>query len=164
MLNIFSSISIIYFINIAMAVVVIFLERKDPTATLAWVLVLLIFPGFGFLLYLMLSQNFSRKKLFAMKIYTRKTFGDYIKVQQELFSSGKLVLNDKNAERFKDLIKMNLFFHGFSYTQNNDVTIYTDGQEKFYELFGLLEKATAPHPQLNITSLKMMFRKQFLKF
>lgn len=141
MLNIFSSISIIYFINIAMAVVVIFLERKDPTATLAWVLVLLIFPGFGFLLYLMLSQNFSRKKLFAMKIYTRKTFGDYIKVQQELFSSGKLVLNDKNAERFKDLIKMNLFFHGFSYTQNNDVTIYTDGQEKFYELFGLLEKA-----------------------
>jgi len=141
MVDYFSSISIIYLINIAMAVVVIFLERKDPTATLAWVLVLLIFPGFGFILFLMLSQNFSRKKLFTMKIYTKKTFGDYIKVQQDLFNSGGLIFNDKNVEQFKDLIKMNLFFHNFSYTQNNFVKIYTDGQEKFCELFDCLKNA-----------------------
>ncbi len=142
MLNFFSSMSIIYLINIAMVVMVIFLERKDPTATLAWVLVLLIFPGFGFILYLMLSQNFSRKKLFIMKINTKKTFGDYIRVQQELFNTGALIFNDKNVERFKDLIKMNLFFHSFSYTQNNEVKIFTDGQEKFSELFDCLEKAS----------------------
>ncbi|MDW5300249.1 MAG: cardiolipin synthase [Sedimentibacter sp.] len=141
MFDFFSSISVIYLINIAMAVVVIFLERKDPTATLAWVMVLLIFPGFGFVLFLMLSQNFSRKKLFTMKIYTKKTFGDYIKVQQDLFNSGGLIFNDTYVERFKDLIKMNLFFHNFSYTQNNDVRIYTDGQEKFRELFDCLENA-----------------------
>lgn len=141
MIDIFSSISLVYLINIALAVVVIFLERKDPTATLAWVLVLLVFPGFGFLLYLILARNFSSKKLFAMKIYTRKTFGEYIAIQQELFNSGKLVLNDKNTERFRDLIKMNLFYHGFSYTQNNDVKIYTDGRDKFKELFEYMEKA-----------------------
>ena len=141
MIDIFSSMSLIYIINIAMAVVVIFLERKDPTVTLTWVLVLLVFPGFGFILYLLLSQNFSRKKLFEMKIYTKKTFGDYIKVQQEIFNSGELVLNDKKVERFKDLIKMNLFFNDFSFTQNNDVFIYTDGQEKFHELFDCLEMA-----------------------
>lgn len=141
MIDFFSLISKIYLINIAMAVVVIFLERKDPAATLAWVLVLLIFPGFGFVLYLMLSQNFSRKKLFAMKIYTKKTFGDYIKVQQELFNTGVLIFHDRNVERFKDLIKMNLFYNSFSFTQNNDVKIYTDGQAKFCELFDCLEKA-----------------------
>lgn len=140
-MDFFSSISVIYIINIAMAVVVIFLERKDPAATLAWVLVLLIFPGFGFVFYLMLSQNFSRKKLFTMKIYNKKTFGDYIKVQQELFNTGVLIFHDRNVERFKDLIKMNLFFNSFSYTQNNDVKIYTDGQAKFSELFDCLEKA-----------------------
>ncbi len=134
MFDLFGSFSIIYLINIAIAVVVIFLERKDPTATLAWVLVLLIFPGVGFLFYLLLSQNFSRKKLFTMKIYAKKTFGDYIRVQQRLFNSGELVYNDKNTEAFKDLIKMNLFFHDFSYTQNNEVKIYTDGQDKFYDL------------------------------
>jgi cardiolipin synthase len=124
-----------------MAMIVIFLERKDPTATLAWVLVLLIFPGFGFLLYLLLAQNFSRKQLFIMKVYAKKTFGDYIKVQKELFSTGGLVFNDKNIEIYKDLIKMNLFYYGFSYTQNNEIEIYTDGERKFQELFNSLENA-----------------------
>lgn len=135
MFSLFSSVSLVYLINIAMAIVVIFLERKDPTATLAWVLVLLIFPGFGFVFYLLLSQNFSRKKLFTMKIYAKKTFGDYIKIQQKLFNNGGLVFNDKNTEIYKDLIKMNLFYHNFSYTQNNEVKVYTDGQEKFDDLF-----------------------------
>jgi len=124
-----------------MAMIVIFLERKDPTATLAWVLVLLIFPGFGFLLYLLLAQNFSRKQLFIMKVYAKKTFGDYIKVQKELFSTGGLVFNDKNIENYKDLIKMNLFYYGFSYTQNNEIEIYTDGERKFQELFNSIENA-----------------------
>jgi len=124
-----------------MTIVVIFLERKDPTATLAWVLVLWIFPGFGFAFYMLLAQNFSRKKLFTMKIYARKTFGDYISVQQELFNSGGIIYNDKNTEDFKDLIKMNLFYHNFSYTQNNNIIIYTDGQEKFFNLFNDIRSA-----------------------
>ena len=140
-MELFNSISLIYIVNICMAMIVIFLERKDPTATLAWVLVLLIFPGFGFLLYLLLAQNFSRKQLFIMKVYAKKTFGDYIKVQKELFSTGGLVFNDKNIENYKDLIKMNLFYYGFSYTQNNEIVIYTDGERKFQELFNSLENA-----------------------
>jgi len=139
--ELFNSISLIYIVNICMAMIVIFLERKDPTATLAWVLVLLIFPGFGFLLYLLLAQNFSRKQLFIMKVYAKKTFGDYIKVQKELFSTGGLVFNDKNIENYKDLIKMNLFYYGFSYTQNNEIVIYTDGERKFQELFNSIENA-----------------------
>ncbi|HOT21144.1 MAG TPA: cardiolipin synthase [Sedimentibacter sp.] len=140
-MELFNSISLIYIVNICMAMIVIFLERKDPTATLAWVLVLLIFPGFGFLLYLLLAQNFSRKQLFIMKVYAKKTFGDYIKVQKELFSTGGLVFNDKNIENYKDLIKMNLFYYGFSYTQNNEIVIYTDGERKFQELFNSIENA-----------------------
>jgi cardiolipin synthase len=140
-MKLFNSITIIYAINICMAMIVIFLERKDPTATLAWVLVLLVFPGAGFLLYLLLSQNFSRKQLFIMKIHAKKSFGDYIRVQRELFETGRLIFNDKNVENYKDLIKMNLFYHGFSYTQNNEVEIYTDGQKKFEDLFKAIEGA-----------------------
>jgi cardiolipin synthase len=76
-----------------------------------------------------------------MKVYAKKTFGDYIKVQKELFSTGGLVFNDKNIEIYKDLIKMNLFYYGFSYTQNNEIEIYTDGERKFQELFNSLENA-----------------------
>ncbi len=141
MVDLFNSMSVMYALNILMAMIVIFLERKDPIATLAWVLVLLVFPGLGFLFYLLLSQNFSRKQLFIMKIYAKKSFGNYLKVQKELFNSGGLIFNDKNIENYKDLIKMNLFYHGFSYTQNNEVTIYTDGEKKFESLFKSIEEA-----------------------
>jgi len=141
MINFVRSISVIYFINIILAVAVIFMERKDPTSTLAWVLVLLLFPGLGFLFYVLLSRNFCKKKLFTMKIYAKKTFGDYLKCQQELFNSGNLIFNDDNVKSYKDMIKMNLFSNSSSYTQNNDVEIFIDGREKFDELFKCIKNA-----------------------
>jgi len=76
-----------------------------------------------------------------MKIYAKKTFGNYISIQQKLFNNGGLVYNDKNIEGFKDLIKMNLFYLEFSYTQNNEIKIYIDGHDKFYDLFSDIENA-----------------------
>lgn len=138
---VFGSISIAYFLNIMLAFVIIFLERKDPIATLAWVLVLLVLPGVGFALYLILSQNFSRKKLFTMKINARKTFGNYLKMQQDKFISGEMVFKDKNNEIHRDMIKMNLFRNQSFFTQNNDIKVITDGEEKFKELFKCIEEA-----------------------
>jgi cardiolipin synthase len=141
MINFISSISIFYLMNIILAFAVIFMERKDPTATLAWVLVLLLFPGLGFLFYLLLSQNICKKKIFTMKIYAKKTFGDYLKCQQDIFNAGEIKFNDKNINFYKDLIKMNLFANSISFTQNNNVEIFKDGKEKFAELFKCMEAA-----------------------
>lgn len=132
---------IAYVLNIILSFGIIFLERKDPTATLAWLLVLMIFPGVGFVLYVLLSQNFSRKKLFNMKANAQKTFGSFLARQQEEFNSGKLIIRDKSVVEHKDIIKMNLFRNQAFFTQNNDVQIYTDGKEKFEELFRCIENA-----------------------
>ena len=51
-----------YIINIISAISLIFIERKEPTTTWAWLLILLILPGLGFLLYLIFGQNLSRQK------------------------------------------------------------------------------------------------------
>ncbi|WP_242631554.1 cardiolipin synthase [Sedimentibacter sp. zth1] len=141
MFSVFSSISVAYLLNIILAIFIVFLERKDPTATLAWVLVLLVLPGVGFVLYLLLSQNFSRKKLFTMKINARKTFGDFLKKQQDSVNSNKLIFIDKNNEIHKDIIKMNLFRNQSFFTQDNKVQIFTDGREKFEEFFKCIEGA-----------------------
>ena len=46
----------------------IFIERKDPTTTWAWLLILMLVPGIGFIIYLLLGQNLSRQKIFREKI------------------------------------------------------------------------------------------------
>ena len=45
----------------------IFIERKDPTTTWAWLLILMLVPGIGFIIYLLLGQNLSRQKIFREK-------------------------------------------------------------------------------------------------
>ena len=42
----------------------IFIERKDPTTTWAWLLILMLIPGIGFIIYLLLGQNLSIQKIF----------------------------------------------------------------------------------------------------
>ena len=41
-----------------------FLERRNVAATWSWLMVLLFIPILGFLLYVMLGQNLSRRKLY----------------------------------------------------------------------------------------------------
>lgn len=55
-------------LNIIFSLSLIFIERKDPTTTWAWLLILLVLPGVGFVLYLMFGQNLSRQKIFKDKI------------------------------------------------------------------------------------------------
>ena len=51
----------------------IFIERKDPTTTWAWLLILMLVPGIGFIIYLLLGQNLSRQKIFREKKIIDKT-------------------------------------------------------------------------------------------
>ena len=124
-------ISIFYAINILFAFAVIFLERKDPIATLTWVLVLLFIPWVGFFLYILLSPNFSRKKLFKMKVVEEKIYDAYIDQQKNRYLKGNVIINDPKVYPYKDLIKMNLFHNKSYYSQDNEVKIFIDGEEKF---------------------------------
>ena len=55
---------LIILINLLFALAVIFLERKKPSSTWAWLLVLFFLPFVGFLLYLLLGRQLRRKHLF----------------------------------------------------------------------------------------------------
>ena len=50
----------IYVVNIIAIIVVVFSERKTPTASLAWILLLALLPVVGFVFYIILNQNISR--------------------------------------------------------------------------------------------------------
>lgn len=127
----FGWLPLIYAINTLFVIALIFLERKDPTATLTWVLVFYIAPVVGFFFYILLSQNFSRKKLFKLKVIEKKIYGAYIDQQKNIYLNGQLIVNDPKIHPYKDLIKMNLFNNRSYYSQDNDITIYTNGIDKF---------------------------------
>jgi len=66
---------IVLILNIFFSLSLVFIERKDPTTTWAWLLILLVLPGLGFMIYIMFGQNLSRQKIFKEKYALMKIKG-----------------------------------------------------------------------------------------
>jgi cardiolipin synthase len=128
-------------VNVICAVFIVFVERKNPTAALAWLMVLFFLPLLGLLLYLIFGQNYTREKMFVLKeeddITLRKTFEE----QKELFLNSDLQSSDPRYRRFRPMAYMLLQNNHAFLSGDNDVEVFTDGSEKFEALFGAIREA-----------------------
>ncbi|MBS6183688.1 MAG: cardiolipin synthase [Clostridium celatum] len=114
----------------------IFIERKEPTTTWAWLIILIVLPGIGLILYLLLGQNLSRQKIFR-----EKKLADKIK-RYKLISNRELPNFDSEInENYEDLILMNYNHSGAIYTTGNEVKTYINGEDKFRDLFNDIRAA-----------------------
>lgn len=125
---------LIMFINILFALTVIFLERKKPSSTWAWLLVLFFLPFVGFFLYLLLGRQLRKKHLFRWD--GRKDIGieQLINYQIEAIENNELELRAEHIKSYNHLIYMNLKTNNAVLTQDNDVKIFDDGSDKFEAL------------------------------
>ncbi|SEM59542.1 cardiolipin synthase [Paenibacillus sp. OV219] len=135
-------ITILTIVNIPLAIVVMFMERRNVGVTWAWLMVLLFLPVVGFVVYLVFGQNLSKKKLYKLNKRTRETMASLIENQRREFRDHRVVFHDEAAANHADLIYMNLTSGFALYTQNNKVDIFTDGNAKFDSLFDDIERAT----------------------
>lgn len=127
---------IIVIANIFFSFSLIFIERKDPSTTWAWLMIMIILPVFGFIIYLLLGQNFSRARLFKEKkefdtIKRRKLSKDFTSKEHEHIG----------GEQYLDLIRMNYTHSGAKCTYNNEVDVYYNGVDKFKQLIKDLKNA-----------------------
>lgn len=127
------SLVILFIVNMLLAILLIFIERRNPTSTWAWLVVLFILPGIGFFLYLLLGQNFHRKKMFDLKSEEDALHKKLLLQNEELIQS-KLTINDPKVNRYIDMVRMNYRYSNALYTQNNGIKIYTNGNDKFPQL------------------------------
>ncbi len=130
----------LYIINIVFSLLIIFFQRRNPTTVWAWLLLLYFIPVLGFVLYLILGQNFRRERMFKMK----EIEGEIkyaVRRQEESIYRKKLRLRDPELDRFKRLILYNLNEAEAVLTDNNDIRIFTDGREKFKTLLSEMDHA-----------------------
>lgn len=127
-------------VNILFSLLIVFFQRRNPTTVWAWLLLLYFIPVLGFVLYLILGQNFHKDRMFKMKeIEGELKYA--VRRQEESIYRRKLKLRDPEQERFKSLILYNLNEGEAVLTDNNDIRIYTDGEEKFQALLREMEEA-----------------------
>lgn len=120
-------------INILLSLIIIFFQRRAPQTVWTWLLLLYFIPILGFILYLVIGQDFHKSRMFK----TKEIEGEIkyaVRRQEETIYRKKLRLTNPSVARYRDLILYNLEAGEAVLTDNNDVRIYTDGKEKFRAL------------------------------
>ena len=120
-------------INILLSLVIVFFQRRSPQTVWTWLLLLYFIPILGFVLYLLIGQDFHKSRMFkAKEIEGEIKYA--VRRQEETIYRRRLRLTNPAVARYRDLILYNLEAGQAVLTDNNDVQIYTDGKEKFQAL------------------------------
>lgn len=136
-------IGLTFILNMFLALVVIFLERKDAASTWAWLLVLFFIPLLGFIIYLLFGHNFPRKKnMFQWEDRKKIGIDEMLSIQISALHNRNLPAKNNEVIQNHDLIYMHLVNNDAVLTQDNSVEIFTDGKDKFDSLFKDIEAAT----------------------
>lgn len=150
----FSIIGVTLFINFIFAATIIFLERREPTSTWAWILVLFFFPVGGFIIYLLFGRRLRQKHLFRWEGRKKIGIDSLVDYQIEAIKNNTFEYRLNDSEPFRDLIYMHLINNHAVLTQDNKVDIFDDGHEKFETLIqDILAAKTNIHIQYYIFRL-----------
>lgn len=127
-------------VNILFAVLLVFFERRNPSTTWAWLMILFFVPVLGFFLYLFLGQDLRKKKMFAAKEADDR-LEKMIHQQEKILSRKDIELAYPSIKNSKDLIYLHLVAHNALFTHDNTVEIFNDGSEKFDKMLEDIKKA-----------------------
>ena len=130
----------------------IILENRDPARTVTWLLIFILLPGIGLVIYAILGRNMRKRKLFktqklASSIREGKIFEnlerieEIANIEQSTINTNQLL--NENIEDYskKRVISLLLNTGKLPFTTNNKVSVYIDGNQKFKNLLEDIKNA-----------------------
>tara|TARA_R110000796_G_scaffold77585_1_gene173374 strand:- start:103441 stop:104898 length:1458 start_codon:yes stop_codon:yes gene_type:complete len=130
----------LYYLAIFIVVINILLENRNPLKTHSYLLLLLLLPVLGLIIYLFFGQHIRKRRIFSKNQLINSAFGqkyidEYLTLENVTPIHKALV-----SEQFDKLIRF-LSRDLSPLSQNNKVTLLKNGEEKFPALLEALNKA-----------------------
>ena len=126
-------ISVFYELLSVFIVLAILKDSTKLSKDVPWIILILLFPIFGTVLYITLGRNYSRNKLLKSLIETENKFEGYLKqdskVKEEIYKDNM------------DILKYLMDYSKHPVSKNNRITYYDFGEEFYPELIKELKKA-----------------------
>lgn len=131
---------ILFLINLILSMFIIFLGKKKPVSTILWVMAINFLPIIGFILYLIIGQDLSGRRMFDKKGVLSEDLRKNADKQLEEIKSGDFELKDKTKQYLEIIEMFNKGEMELIYTEN-DIRKYNDGRDMFKDLFQDIENA-----------------------
>ncbi|QQK74856.1 cardiolipin synthase [Salicibibacter cibarius] len=135
------AVGLLFFLNAIFAGIIVFMERRDVHATWAWLLILVFIPYLGFILYMVLGQNLTRKRLFHWDGIEKIGLKDLINEQLSDMKHDRFDFQNETSSNHRHLISMLLRSNDAVLTQDNHIDVFTDGVDKFSQLLADIAEA-----------------------
>jgi cardiolipin synthase len=130
-----------YYILVLLAVIKLLLENKNPLKTHSYLLVMVLIPIVGLLIYILFGQDYRRNKMFSRKAAIDQVrINEYVEQQLQLASLHELI-EDSAINEKANIIKLLLSNNRSFLTKNNKITLLINGENKFAELVKCLDEA-----------------------
>lgn len=131
----------VFAINTITAFFIVFREKRDISATWAWLLVLIALPVVGFLLYLFAGRKLSHRRIFDLKAQQRLGINQIVANQKLLFDDNELLPANQVTNSARELVRLFLETDNAVLTKRNAVRVYTDGEKLFDSIFEDVRRA-----------------------
>ena len=120
-----------FILNLIFAFTIIFMERRSAGSIWAWLLVLVLIPILGFIIYLFIGRQIQRDHIFSLNDEDKIGIEMIVNEQLEALKNDDFSKGNHQIVKFKDMVQMLLYNNAAFLTTDNEISIYTDGKEKF---------------------------------
>ena len=114
--------------------ILFFSEKNSPSKILVWALVMLFLPLVGFIIYIVIGQSFYSDHKFKKKGLKDEEVDDMLLRNEDLLKAEPDPVYKRTAQAVLDT-------GGLGFSNNNDVKLYTLGEDKFRDLYDDLRNA-----------------------
>ena len=135
--DLWTIISFSYTIFVVIVVALVIAEKREPVNTLAWIMVITMFPVGGMILFLVFGQNHRKQRTFQRKELVDAATIDQLCHEQisGLADQESLAMTDKSVVRLMLNNNKSLL------TLHNRLRILNNGHETFADMFGAMAQA-----------------------
>lgn len=123
------------------AIITVFHSPRNIAATWAWLLVLVVIPVFGFILYLFTGRGLGNTKLFRLRTADRIGLKEIIDAQRSTLPRLKRTDTDEITQHRAATVEMFRQLDNAPLIRRNAVEIITDGNDKFARMFADIKAA-----------------------
>ena len=124
---------ILYFAVVFGTIIIVILDNRNPLKTIAWLMVLIFVPFIGLIIYFFFGQDQRRER-----IISKKSYGNLLQKPRAEYQAQEAVQLPPNYNSLISLFRRTN--QAFPY-DGNDVTLFTDGYQKYSTLIKELYKA-----------------------
>ncbi len=132
--NGYTILEIIFVMNTIGAIILVFHTPRNIAATWAWLLVLVLLPIIGFVLFMFTGRGMAHAKLFKMHEADRIGLKEVITAQRAAVPKLERTPVDDIIKQRQQIVELFRRIDRAPLTRRNEVRIITDGHEKFAEL------------------------------